>query len=156
MKTIKEKLQLRLLCRIEMNLNMFFNLCWIWSNKTSASNFYKENNFTLCLPKQLLNMFKLWCERGISLKPFVFHGQSNNLFVVCWELSPWITEHHVLGPQQGGKGPWSWQCTKAPDNDDGETRASYFAWSGKSFRRKLSTNFEGHWENYKETLHAAM
>ena len=33
--------------------------------KTSVSS--KENNFKPCLTKQLLNMFKLWCERGISL-----------------------------------------------------------------------------------------
>ena len=32
--------------------------------KTSVSNFYKENNFKPCLTKQLLNMFKLWCEWG--------------------------------------------------------------------------------------------
>ena len=45
---------------------MFVNLCWISSTKTSVSSFYKENNFKLCLIKQLLNVFKLWCERGIS------------------------------------------------------------------------------------------
>ena len=33
--------------------------------KTSVSSFYKENNFKLCLTKKFLNMFKLWCERGI-------------------------------------------------------------------------------------------
>ena len=32
----------------------------------STRFFYKENNFKPCLTKQLLNMFKLWCERGIS------------------------------------------------------------------------------------------
>ena len=35
--------------------------------KASISSFYKENNFKQCLNKQLLNMFKLWCERGIRL-----------------------------------------------------------------------------------------
>ena len=35
--------------------------------KKLVSSFYKENNFKPCLTKQLLNMFKLWCERGISL-----------------------------------------------------------------------------------------
>ena len=30
-------------------------------------SFDKENNFKPCLTKQLLNMFKLWCERDISL-----------------------------------------------------------------------------------------
>ena len=53
---------------------MFFNLCWIWSKKrTSVSSFYEENNFKPCLTKQLLNMFKLWCEWGINQtisKPF--------------------------------------------------------------------------------------
>ena len=84
MKTIKEKLQLRLLSRIQMNLNMFFNFCWIWSKKTAVSSFYKENNFKPCLTKQLLNMFKLWCERGISLikflpplQSFTTHYQTN-------------------------------------------------------------------------------
>ena len=33
--------------------------------KTSVSSFYKENNFKPCLTKQLLNMFKFWCEWGI-------------------------------------------------------------------------------------------
>ena len=36
--------------------------------KTSVSSFYKENNFKPCLTKQLLNMFKLWCRRGIRNK----------------------------------------------------------------------------------------
>ena len=45
---------------------MFFNLCWIWSKKSSVSSFYKQNNFNPRLTKQLLNMFKLWCELGIS------------------------------------------------------------------------------------------
>ena len=67
MKTIQGKLQLDqlgLLWMISMNLNMFFNLCWIWSKKTSASSFYKENNLKPCLTKELLNMFRLWWERG--------------------------------------------------------------------------------------------
>ena len=67
MKTIKSKLELRLLCRIQTSLNMFFNLRWICSQKTPVNSFYKENNFKPCLTKQLLNMFKLWCERGIRL-----------------------------------------------------------------------------------------
>ena len=62
MKTIKEKLQLRLLCRIQMNLNMFLICAEFEVKKTSVSSFYKENKFKPCLTKQLL--FKLWCERG--------------------------------------------------------------------------------------------
>ena len=54
---------------------MFFNLSWIWSKKTSVSSFYKENNFKPCLTKQLLNMFKLWCERDIRK-----HGPKNYAF----------------------------------------------------------------------------
>ena len=33
--------------------------------KASVGSFNKENNFKPRLTKQLLNMFKLWCERGI-------------------------------------------------------------------------------------------
>ena len=51
-----------------MNINMFFLICAEFEvKKASISSFYKENNFKPCLTKQLLNMFKLWCERGISL-----------------------------------------------------------------------------------------
>ena len=35
--------------------------------KTTVSSFHKESNFKPCLTKQLLNMFKLWCEWGIRL-----------------------------------------------------------------------------------------
>ena len=60
-------------------LNMFFDLCWIWSKKTSVSSFYNENNFKPCLTKQLLNMYKLWCERGISaLAEGSPHNHSNS------------------------------------------------------------------------------
>ena len=48
-----------------MNLNMFLT-CAEFEVKISVSSFYKENNFKPCLTKQLLNMFKLWYERGIS------------------------------------------------------------------------------------------
>lgn len=48
-----------------MNLIIFFDLRWICSQQTPVSSFYKENNFKACLTKQLLNMFKLWCERSI-------------------------------------------------------------------------------------------
>ena len=67
MKTTKEKLQLGLLWRIQMNLNMFLLCAEFEVKKTSASSFYKENNFKACLTKQLLNMFKLWCEWGLRL-----------------------------------------------------------------------------------------
>ena len=67
---------------------MFFNLCWIWSKKKpSVSSFYEENNFKPCLTKQLLNMFKLWCERGINQtisKPFK------------WKWVPPTTAHRFI------------------------------------------------------------
>ena len=70
---------------------MFFNLRWIWSKKPSASSFYTENNFKPCLTKLLLNMFKLWCERGIS---YLF----NIVFLVavpCYSICR--TMHFVAG-----------------------------------------------------------
>ena len=46
---------------------VFFKICAEFEvKKTAVSSFYKENNFKPCLTQQLLNMFKLWCERGIS------------------------------------------------------------------------------------------
>ena len=40
--------------------------CFIICNQfKSVSSFYEGNNFKLCLTKQLLNMFKLWCEWGL-------------------------------------------------------------------------------------------
>ena len=56
---------------------MFLNLCWIWSKKTSVGSFYKENIFKPCLTKQLLNVFKLWCEQGIRLS-FMLGGKYVN------------------------------------------------------------------------------
>ena len=53
-----------------MNLNKFLICAEFEVKKTSVSSFYKncfyKNNFKLCLTKQLLNMFKLWCEWSIS------------------------------------------------------------------------------------------
>ena len=46
-------------------LRHVFLICAEFEAKTSVSSFYKEKNFKPCLTKQLLNMFKLWCERGI-------------------------------------------------------------------------------------------
>ena len=34
----------------------------------SGSTLCEENNFKPCLTKQLLKVFKLWCEGGISLE----------------------------------------------------------------------------------------
>ena len=49
----------------------------------SGSNLYQENNFQPCLTKQLSNVFKLWCECGISL---FYRG-----YVVSWFFSIHLT-----------------------------------------------------------------
>ena len=49
-------------------LKHVFLICTEFEVKKTLSSFYKENNFKPCLTKQLLNVFKLWCERGISLE----------------------------------------------------------------------------------------
>ena len=80
-----------------------------------TSSFYKENNFKPCLTKQLLNMFKLWCERGINQtisKPFK------------WKWFPPTTAHRFIfmqiklifalrlvlntGTKQHGNGVYRW------------------------------------------------
>ena len=55
--------------------------------KTSVSSFYKEDSFKRCLTKQLLNMFKLWFERGIRQTYFVLNIQLNSI------KEPWIYHH---------------------------------------------------------------
>ena len=53
--------------RFQINFNIFCNLHIICNSHKSVSSFCEENNFKPCLTKQLLNVFKLWCEWGISL-----------------------------------------------------------------------------------------
>ena len=67
MKTIKEKLQLSFMTYSDELKHVFLICAEFEVKKTSASTFHKENNFKPCLTKQLLNMFKLWCEWGISV-----------------------------------------------------------------------------------------
>ena len=44
-------------------------MCYIQVKNIRLNSFYEEKKkIKLCLTKQLLNMFKLWCEWGISLK----------------------------------------------------------------------------------------
>ena len=61
-----------LLHRIQMNFNMLYN-CTKFRiqkfaiNKRKGDSFRDENKFKKfksCLTKQVLNMFKLWCEHG--------------------------------------------------------------------------------------------
>ena len=46
-------------------LKHVFLICAEFEVKSISMRFYKESNFKPCLTKQLLNMFKLWCERGM-------------------------------------------------------------------------------------------
>ena len=41
-------------------------MCYIQVKNIRLNSFYEEKKIKLCLTKQLLNMFKLWCEWGIS------------------------------------------------------------------------------------------
>ena len=43
-------------------------MCYIQVKNIRLNSFYEEKKIKLCLTKQLLNMFKLWCEWGISYK----------------------------------------------------------------------------------------
>ena len=45
-------------------------MCYIQVKNIRLNSFYEEKKIKLCLTKQLLNMFKLWCEWGISLKVY--------------------------------------------------------------------------------------
>ena len=43
-------------------------MCYIQVKNIRLNSFYEEKKIKLCLTKQLLNMFKLWCEWGIRWK----------------------------------------------------------------------------------------
>ena len=62
MKISNRKLERRLPHRIQIKLNTLCNCTKFAINKSTVSYFYEENKFKLCLTKQLLNMFNLWCE----------------------------------------------------------------------------------------------
>ena len=53
--------------RFQINFNILCNLHIICNSHKSVTSFCEENNFKPCLTKQLLNVFKLCCEWGISL-----------------------------------------------------------------------------------------
>ena len=42
-------------------------MCYIQVKNIRLNSFYEEKKIKLCLTKQLLNMFKLWCEWGIRV-----------------------------------------------------------------------------------------
>ena len=64
-------------------------MCYIQVKNIRLNSFYEEKKIKLCLTKQLLNMFKLWCEWGISLKcwckNFVAQEFTNSLsYCTCY------------------------------------------------------------------------
>ena len=42
-------------------------MCYIQVKNIRLNSFYEKKKIKLCLTKQLLNMFKLWCEWGIKM-----------------------------------------------------------------------------------------
>ena len=100
----------------ELKRVFFFYLCWIWK-KTSVSSFYKENNFKPCLAKQLLNMFKLWCERGISIPSLficlhyfllLYYNQTQSRFaIIPRKRSEWAQCYSCDEKALSSRPPWS-------------------------------------------------
>lgn len=64
MKISHKKLKRRRLHRIQMDFNILCDCPKFAINKSTVGSFFKEHRFKTCLTKQLLNMFKLWCEWG--------------------------------------------------------------------------------------------
>ena len=65
--------------------------------KTSVSSFYKENNFKPCLTKQLLNMFKLWCERGIRFPYLILNLRESTTLGSGKTKAKFIRKHKSVG-----------------------------------------------------------
>ena len=62
-------------------------MCYIQVKNIRLNSFYEEKKIKLCLTKQLLNMFKLWCEWGISLFKMspLWKGQLPWIFFFAFE-----------------------------------------------------------------------
>ena len=55
-------------------------MCYIQVKNIRLNSFYEEKKIKLCLTKQLLNMFKLWCEWGIRyIAKVCFEVRKNDL-----------------------------------------------------------------------------
>ena len=68
-------------------------MCYIQVKNIRFNSFYEEKKIKLCLTKQLLNMFKLWCEWGIRKDLFfiLYHTRENK--VCCASAA---ANHHVI------------------------------------------------------------
>ena len=53
-------------------------MCYIQVKNIRLNSFYEEKKIKLCLTKQLLNMFKLWCEWGTRLTSFLMRDLGNS------------------------------------------------------------------------------
>ena len=60
-------------------------MCYIQVKNIRLNSFYEEKKIKLCLTKQLLNMFKLWCEWGIS-DPDVLSHVSIYSPGICYDM----------------------------------------------------------------------
>ena len=57
-----------ILSRVHVSSNVCLHCVEFGVYIMSGSTLCEENNFKPCLTKQLLKVFKLWCEGGISLE----------------------------------------------------------------------------------------
>ena len=71
MKIGNRKLNHWLSQRIQVNFNLCSHLCQVCSRQKSERSFYEEDSFKQCLTKQLLSVFRPWCEWGIGFISFV-------------------------------------------------------------------------------------
>ena len=74
----------------------------------SGSTLCEENNFKPCLTKQLLKVFKLWCEGGISLET----GTKLYMYLESTEALPkehWVEESQLNDIENSYEDTISWE-----------------------------------------------
>ena len=76
-------------------------MCYIQVKNIRLNSFYEEKKIKLCLTKQLLNMFKLWCEWGIS---------SYQRELTLYGDRMIMSQDHVSPEKERNKVGWSCTC----------------------------------------------
>ena len=72
-------------------------MCYIQVKNIRLNSFYEEKKIKLCLTKQLLNMFKLWCEWGIRHHVTEQKNQENETYSVSLILTERSIKLSIFG-----------------------------------------------------------
>ena len=120
MKIINRELKNLIFHGIQVLASLHFQCATFKSKNIRLNSFYEEKKIKPCWTKQLLNMFKLWCELVIWCVKLVYC----NLPYVSFCFIPF--EAHIV--ESSLHPPWL-------------AKLCYCSWTGKKVRRLTKVNF---------------